>query len=114
MGQQASKANDNARIQSQHAAEIYYIGVNHGIDRIGLKQGTQARLGAGMKIGLVSVVDGQDGGPPTIVIATKDDSEHDFALHPGDTFPLGDQTWKLDHVELSSGHGLTPVFVRIG
>ncbi|MEU8797623.1 DUF6406 domain-containing protein [Spirillospora sp. NPDC048819] len=80
------------------------------IEEIGLKDGTQAHLDAGMKIGLVSVREEQDGAPATVVIATFDDGEHDFLLHPGDTFPLGDQTWKLTRVD---GRRLTAVFARI-
>ncbi|TDC87015.1 DUF6406 domain-containing protein [Actinomadura sp. 7K507] len=83
------------------------------IEEIGLKHGTQAHLDAGMKIGLVSVREEQDSTAATVVIATMDDSEHDFQLHPGDTFPLGDQTWKLTRVESRGGGNLTAVFARI-
>ncbi|MFG2089801.1 DUF6406 domain-containing protein [Spirillospora sp. NPDC048824] len=83
------------------------------IEEISLKGGTQAHLDAGMKIGLVSIREEQDDTAATVVIATLDHSEHDFLLHPGDTFPLGDQTWELTRVESPSGRSLTAVFARI-
>ena len=34
-----------------------------------------------------------------VVMPNASDSHEEFTLHPGDTFPVRDQTWKLDHVE---------------
>lgn len=83
------------------------------IEEVGLQHGSQLRLDAGMKIGLVSVREGRDGAPPTVAISTMDDSEHDFILHPGDTFPLGDQTWRLDHVKDAGKRNSTVILARI-
>jgi Family of unknown function (DUF6406) len=42
-----------------------------------------------------------------------DIGEQDFKLRPGDTFPLREQTWKLDRVETSSGSDWTVVLTRV-
>jgi hypothetical protein len=34
-----------------------------------------------------------------IVMPRESGSEEEHTLHPGETFPVRDQTWKLDHVE---------------
>jgi Family of unknown function (DUF6406) len=34
-----------------------------------------------------------------VLLTLETDEEHEFTLHPGDTFPVRDQTWKLDRVE---------------
>ncbi|MEO3826214.1 DUF6406 domain-containing protein [Actinomadura sp. B10D3] len=65
---------------------------------IGLQQGTQARLDAGMKIGLVDVIEGEGDGLPSVILFVKDDGERDVTLCPGDTFSIGDQTWALERV----------------
>jgi hypothetical protein len=38
-------------------------------------------------------------GTAEVKIGVVTDGEHEYRLHPGDTFPVRDQTWKLDHVE---------------
>lgn len=80
---------------------------------VGLEHGHQAHLGGGRRMGLVDVAEGHDGGPPEVVVFVKDDSERDLTLHPGDTFRLGTETWKLDRVEAPGAHNLTAVFARI-
>ncbi|TDC82574.1 DUF6406 domain-containing protein [Actinomadura sp. 7K507] len=82
------------------------------MEEIALKQGRQRHLDVGA-IGVVRVREGQDGGLPEVVVSVESDNEHDFTLHPGDTFPFGDQTWKLDRVKGPGGHDLTAVFARI-
>lgn len=34
-----------------------------------------------------------------VKLAIKADAEYKHRLHPGDTFPIRDQIWKLDRVE---------------
>jgi hypothetical protein len=82
------------------------------IEEIGLRQGTQAHLDAGMKMGLVDVSEGENGGPPGVVLFVKDDGERDLSLRPGDTFPIGDQTWTLDRVDFGRNRP-GAVFARI-
>jgi hypothetical protein len=82
------------------------------IDEFSLKHGHLANLDAG-SVGVVYTEKGRDGGPPEVLVAVKDDGEHDFTLHPGDTFPVGSQTWKLDRVDAPGGRDWTVVFSRI-
>lgn len=69
------------------------------IEEIGLGHGLLRSLGAGRKIGVVYLREGDEGGPPEVVVFVDDGREHDITLRPGDTFPVGDETWKLDRVE---------------
>lgn len=62
---------------------------------------------------MVHVEEEDDSGPATVVVSVLDDSERDLTLHPGDTFRLGDETWKLDRVEDPGVDNLTAVFARI-
>lgn len=34
-----------------------------------------------------------------VTLAVGAEAEHEYLLHPGDTFPVRDQTWKVDRVE---------------
>ncbi|URM99382.1 hypothetical protein LUW76_36505 [Actinomadura madurae] len=81
-------------------------------EEIGVQHGTLAHLGGDMEIGLVHVREGQGGDPPEVVLFIKDESERDLTLRPGDTFPIGDQTWVLDRVDFG---GTRPgaVFSRV-
>ncbi|MEV4000906.1 DUF6406 domain-containing protein [Actinomadura sp. NPDC049753] len=83
------------------------------VERIGLKQGTQTYIGADSKIGLVGARKGTDDRPPEIALFVKDDSERDLILRPGDTFLVGDQTWRLERVEEAGWDKLGAVFARI-
>jgi hypothetical protein len=38
-------------------------------------------------------------GSTEVYLAVTAGDEYEYTLHPGDTFPVRDQTWKLDHVE---------------
>lgn len=83
------------------------------IEEIGLRHGRLRSLDADMKIGIVDIREGDDSTPPEVIVFIKDDGEHDFTLRPGETFPIGDQTWKFDRVKGSGGGNLTAVFARI-
>jgi hypothetical protein len=83
------------------------------IEEIGLQQGTQTQIGAEMNMGLVRVREGRNGNPPEVVVAVKDSGEGRFTLHPGDAFPIGDQTWRFDRVVEAGGNRLGAVFARI-
>ncbi|MEV0662733.1 DUF6406 domain-containing protein [Actinomadura luteofluorescens] len=83
------------------------------LEKIGLQHGTQAHLGAGMKLGLVHVSERRDGGPPEIVLFVKDSGENELTLHPGDTFPVGDQIWKFDNIRDAGGNRLGASFSRV-
>jgi len=39
-----------------------------------------------------------------IVMPDTTDSEDEYTLHPGDTFPVRDETWRLDRVENVEDH----------
>jgi hypothetical protein len=38
-------------------------------------------------------------GTTEVKIAVETDQDREYRLHPGDTFQVRDQTWKLDHIE---------------
>ena len=83
------------------------------IEEIGLREGRQAHLDAEMKIGLFNIYAGDEGRPLEVVVTVKDDSEHKYTLHPGDTFPVGDQIWRLERVIDPGGDAPTAVLARI-
>ncbi|MES9603867.1 DUF6406 domain-containing protein [Actinomadura sp. NPDC000929] len=83
------------------------------IEEIGLKQGTQTYIENEMKIGLVGARKGTEERPPEIALFVKDDSERDLILRPGDTFLIGNQTWRLERVEEAGWDKLGAVFARI-
>ena len=82
-------------------------------EEIALQEGTQTQLGTDIKMALFRVREGGDGEPPEVVVAVKDDREHKITLHLGDTFPVGDQTWRLDRIASAGGNRLGAVFTRI-
>ncbi|MEV0662735.1 DUF6406 domain-containing protein [Actinomadura luteofluorescens] len=83
------------------------------IEEIGLMQGTQTYIENEMKVGLVGARKGTDDRPSEIALFVKDDSERDLILRPGDTFLIGDQTWRLERVEETGWDKLGAVFARI-
>ncbi|MEV3923021.1 DUF6406 domain-containing protein [Actinomadura coerulea] len=83
------------------------------VGRIGLVKGTLTRIGADMKIGLMGALGEWEGAPPEIRLFVKDDSERNLTLHPGETFLVGGQTWRLEAVEESELNELGAFFVRV-
>jgi hypothetical protein len=82
-------------------------------EEVGLQHGTQAQLDAGMELGLVHVCAERDGRPAEILLFVKDDTERDLTLHPGDTFSVGDQTWRFERIAQAGGNRLGAVLARI-
>ena len=82
------------------------------LDEIRLRPNTQSNTDIG-SFGVVNVHEGVHGGPPEVDLAVETDDEYDFVLHPGDTFPVRDQVWKLDHVDNPAGHNWTVVLSRV-
>lgn len=60
-----------------------------------------------------SIREGWDGVSPEVLVAVKDDREHKVKLSPGDVFPVGDQTWRLERVVDGGGDMPGAVFARI-
>jgi hypothetical protein len=83
------------------------------IQKIGLQQGTQAHIGEDTKIGLVDACLGEGDRPSEVALFVKDDGERDLILRPGDTFLIGNKTWRLERVEEVGWERLGAVFVRI-
>ncbi|MEU8125337.1 DUF6406 domain-containing protein [Spirillospora sp. NPDC049024] len=83
------------------------------VERFGLKQGTQTSIDEDLEIGLMSARKGDDGRVPEVLVSVKDDGERELTLHPGDTFLIGDQTWRLERVEEAGLDRLGAIFVRI-
>ncbi|GAA1797804.1 DUF6406 domain-containing protein [Actinomadura chokoriensis] len=82
------------------------------LDRIGLRHGRLRHLNAGT-IGVVDVKEADEEGLPEVVAFVKDDGERDISLRPGDTFSIGNETWRLDHIKDADDLNWTVVFVRI-
>ncbi|GAA2253586.1 hypothetical protein GCM10010402_05900 [Actinomadura luteofluorescens] len=80
---------------------------------VALQEGTQAYLEGGAKVGLVDVNMGEDGDPSEVILFVRDDGENEFTLRLGDTFPVGDQTWKVDRIEEIGGGRLGAAFSEI-
>lgn len=82
------------------------------LDEIRLRPSWLANTEIG-SFGAINVHAGVDGGPPEVDLVVKTDEEHDFVLHPGDVFPVRDQTWKLDHIEKPDSRDWTVVLSRV-
>lgn len=54
-----------------------------------------------------------DGQPVTVRLSVGTEEEHHYDLHPGDTFPVRDQVWKLDRVEDLQTRSWRVVLVRV-
>jgi uncharacterized protein DUF6406 len=82
------------------------------LDEIALGPNMQRNTHIG-GFGVVHVVEGRDGDLPEVLLAVEaGGEEHDFNLHPGDTFSVGDQTWKLERVENPGGRDWVVVLTR--
>lgn len=81
-------------------------------ETIFLKHGRQRNMDIA-SFGVVYADEGRDGGPPEVLLAVEADGEHDFTLHPGDTFPVRDQVWKLDRVEDPGSRDWVVVLSRV-
>ncbi|GAA4080173.1 MULTISPECIES: DUF6406 domain-containing protein [Actinomadura] len=58
-------------------------------------------------------VDAREGHPLTVRLGAATDEEHVLDLRPGDTFPVYDQTWKIDRVEDAGSPDWSVVLVRV-
>ncbi|HEY0537116.1 MAG TPA: DUF6406 domain-containing protein [Actinoallomurus sp.] len=70
-------------------------------NEIVLRHGLQANMNIG-SFGVIYADEGSEG-PPEVLISVAAEEAQKFVLHPGDTFPVRDQTWKLDKVENPGG-----------
>ncbi|WP_433178150.1 DUF6406 domain-containing protein [Actinoallomurus sp. CA-150999] len=52
-------------------------------------------------------------GSAEVYLAVTSDEEREYTLRIGDTFPVSDQTWKLDRVEGLGGRDWTVVLTRV-
>ncbi|GLY74100.1 DUF6406 domain-containing protein [Actinoallomurus iriomotensis] len=80
-------------------------------DSITLRNGLQANVSIG-SFAIINV-DAREGHPLVVRLGVVDDEEHRYNLHPGDTFPVRDQTWKLDRVENPGSPDWTIVLTRV-
>lgn len=67
------------------------------IEEVGLRPSWQANLEAG-SVGVI-YVDAREGLPLTVRLSVGTDENRKYNLHIGDTFPIRDQTWKLERVD---------------
>jgi hypothetical protein len=58
-------------------------------------------------------IDARENHPLVVRLGVVDDEEHRYNLSPGDTFPVRDQTWKLDRVENPSSRDWTVVLTKV-
>ena len=80
-------------------------------DEIVLRHGLQANMSIG-RFGVLNV-DAREDNPLVVRLGVVDDEEHRYDLRVGDTFPVRDQTWKLDKVENPGGRDWTVTLSRI-
>lgn len=52
-------------------------------------------------------------GDAEVQIFVDADGEHEYWLRPGDTFPVCNQTWKLDRIENPEDKHWTALLVRV-
>ncbi|MEU9837926.1 DUF6406 domain-containing protein [Actinomadura sp. NPDC048032] len=80
---------------------------------VALREGTQAHLEDGVKMGLVEVNMGEGDDQSEVILFVKNGGENEFTLRLDDTFPVGEQTWKVDRIEEVGNNRLGAVFSRI-
>jgi hypothetical protein len=78
---------------------------------IKLWRGVQANEDIG-SFGVINV-DAREGHPLTVRLGVVADEENRYTLQPGDTFPVRDQTWKLDRVDDPGESDWTVVLTRV-
>jgi hypothetical protein len=66
-------------------------------EHIELRNGRQVNLSIASFAALSPAV--YPDGKIEVTLAVGAESEYEYELHPGDTFPVRDQTWKLDHID---------------
>jgi hypothetical protein len=81
------------------------------IDEVSLKHGHLANLDAG-RFGVIDI-DARDDHPLTVRLGVVADEEHRHTLRLGETFPVRDQTWKLDRVDNADKSDWTVVLTRV-
>jgi hypothetical protein len=81
------------------------------VNEIVLSHGLQANVSIG-SFGVIYAEQGGEG-PPEVLISVAAEEEQEFVLRPGDTFPVRDQTWKLDKVQNPGGYDWTVTLSRI-
>jgi Family of unknown function (DUF6406) len=81
-------------------------------NQIILRHGLQANVSVG-SFGVVYADKGADEGSPEVLLSVAADDEREHLLHPGDTFPVRDQTWRLDRVENPGGRDWTVTLSRV-
>ena len=81
------------------------------VTEVHLKHGRQRNTSIG-SFGVISV-DAREGRPLAVRLGVVADEEHRYPVHVGDTFPVNDQTWKLDRVEDPDGSDRTVVLTRV-
>jgi len=52
-------------------------------------------------------------GRVAVTVDVAADAGHEYLLHPGETFPAHDQTWKLDRVDNAGTHDWRVRLVRV-
>lgn len=80
---------------------------------VALQEGAQAHLEDGVKMGLVDVSIGEGGDLSEVILFVKDGGESEFTLRLGDTFPVGERTWKVDRIEEIGRNKLGAVFSMV-
>jgi hypothetical protein len=53
-------------------------------------------------------------GRVAVTVDVGTDGEHEYLLHPGETFPVHDQTWRLDRVDNPGTDYWQVRLVRVG
>ena len=80
-------------------------------EQIVLRHGHQANVGIG-RFGVLNV-DARENNPLVVRLGVVDDEEHRYNLRLGDTFPVRDQTWRLDRVDNPGGRDWTVTLSRV-
>jgi hypothetical protein len=58
-------------------------------------------------------IDARDGHPLRVRLMVATEEEYRYTLQPGETFSVGDQTWKLDGVDYRGRRDWTVVLARV-
>ncbi|GLY81120.1 DUF6406 domain-containing protein [Actinoallomurus iriomotensis] len=82
------------------------------VRQIVLRHGIQFNANIGSFSAIYAEEDSASGSPEVLVNIAAD-GEREYVLHPGDTFTVRDQTWKLASVNNPGLHDWTVVLERV-
>jgi hypothetical protein len=82
------------------------------LTEVTLRNGAEASPGTACLACLAPMV--YPDGRVAVTVDVGTDGEHEYLVHPGETFPVRDQTWRLDRVDNPGTDDWRVLLIRVG